>query len=98
MFRYLAQMATELAQYRAQAEECQHTADLFPEDHMGQEFAELARRWRLIAEHSGSSSGWQRETPPRERESRCRPKHDQGIGPDRSCRFNRDRLFHRLFP
>ncbi len=55
MFRYLAQMDTELAEYRAQAEECQHTADLFPEDHMGQEFAEPARRWRLIAEHSDSS-------------------------------------------
>ena len=57
MFRNLAQMAADrLTQYRAQAEECQRTADLFPEDHIGQEFAELARRWRLIAEQSPSYS------------------------------------------
>ena len=57
MFRNLPQMvADRFADYRTQAEECQHTADLFPEDRMGQEFAELARRWRLIAEQSGPSS------------------------------------------
>ena len=47
-------VADRFADYRAQAEDCQHTADLFPEDHMGQEFAELARRWRLVAEQSRS--------------------------------------------
>jgi hypothetical protein len=57
MFRNLTQIvADRFAEYRAQAEECQLTADLFPEDRMGQEFAELARRWRLIAEQSGSTS------------------------------------------
>ncbi len=50
MFRYLTQIvADRFAEYRTQAEECQQTADLFPEDRMGQEFAELARRWRSIA-------------------------------------------------
>jgi hypothetical protein len=57
MFRNLTQMvADRFAEHRNQAEECQHIADLFPEDFMGQEFAELARRWRLIAGQSGSSS------------------------------------------
>jgi hypothetical protein len=55
MYRNLAQMAANrLDQYRARAEECQHTADLFPEDHMGREFAELARKWRFVAEQSCS--------------------------------------------
>jgi len=48
-------VADRFADYRAQAEDCQHTADLFPEYHMGQEFAELARLWRLVAEQSRSS-------------------------------------------
>ncbi len=49
----LAQMAANrLDQYRARAEECQHTADLFPEDHGP--IAELARKWRFIAEQSPS--------------------------------------------
>jgi hypothetical protein len=56
MFRNSTPMvAGRFADPRIQAEECQHTADLFPEDRMGQEFAELARRWRLIAEQSGPS-------------------------------------------
>ena len=55
MFRKFAQMAADrLDECRAWAEECQHTADLFPDDHMGQEFAELARKWRLITEQSSS--------------------------------------------
>ena len=57
MFRNLARMAADrFAEYRAQAEDCQRTADLFPDDRMGQEFAELAQRWRSIAERSGASS------------------------------------------
>jgi hypothetical protein len=53
MFRNFAQIvASRLDDYRARAEECQTTADLFPDDRMGQEFAELARKWRLIAEQS----------------------------------------------
>ena len=55
MYRNFAQMAaSRLDQYRSRAEECQHTADLFPEDHMGREFAELARKWRFVAEQSSS--------------------------------------------
>jgi hypothetical protein len=55
MFRELAQKAADrLDECRALAKECQHTADLFPDDHMGQEFAELARKWRLVAEQSTS--------------------------------------------
>ena len=56
MYRKLAQIAANrLDEYRASAEECQRTADLSPEDHMGREFAELARKWRLVAERSCSS-------------------------------------------
>ena len=40
-------------EYQTKAEECQHTADLFPEDRVGQEFAELAKRWRLTAQQNG---------------------------------------------
>jgi hypothetical protein len=40
--------------YGAQAKDSQHTADLFPEDNIGQEFAELARCWRLVDEQSRS--------------------------------------------
>jgi hypothetical protein len=57
MFRNLARMvADRFTEYRAQAEYCQRTADLFPEDRMGQEFAELAQLWRSIAEQSGGTS------------------------------------------
>ena len=50
MFRYLSQIvADRFAEYHTQAEECQRAANLFPEDRMGQEFAELAHRWRSIA-------------------------------------------------
>ncbi len=52
MFRNFAQLAANLLEYRARADECQQTADLFPDDRMGQEFAELARKWRLVAEQS----------------------------------------------
>ena len=56
MFHNLARMATDrFAEYRAEAEACRRTADLFPHDRMGQEFAELAKRWRSIAEQSATS-------------------------------------------
>ena len=31
------------------ADECQQTADLYPTDFIGQEYAELARRWQALA-------------------------------------------------
>ena len=55
MLRNLSHLvADQFAEYCTQAEECQQSADLFPEDRMGQEFAELARRWRSIVEQSDS--------------------------------------------
>jgi hypothetical protein len=57
MFRKMTQVADDrFADHDAQAEDCQHIADRFEEDGIGQEFAELARRWRMIAKQSGSTS------------------------------------------
>jgi hypothetical protein len=50
-------MADRLAEYVANAQACQHTADLFPEHRMGQEYAELALRWQSLAKRSAAPSG-----------------------------------------
>ena len=58
MFRNLTQrVADRFAEYVANAQACQQTAELFPGDRMGQEFAELALRWQSLAKQAGDSSG-----------------------------------------
>jgi hypothetical protein len=37
--------------YRAMAAECQTLADRWPDDLVRQQYAELARQWRELAEH-----------------------------------------------
>jgi len=55
MFRKLIQRAAD-GEYCTLAQECQRTADLFPEGGMGREFSELASHWRQLAERTSSAS------------------------------------------
>jgi hypothetical protein len=38
--------------YRAQAAECQKVANRWPDDLVKQQYEELARQWRALAEHA----------------------------------------------
>jgi hypothetical protein len=50
MFRILfLRRQLRRSEYLTLADECQQTADLYPTDFIGQEYAELARRWQALA-------------------------------------------------
>jgi methionyl-tRNA formyltransferase len=39
-------------EYRAQAAECQQVANRWPDDLVKEQYEELARQWRALAEHA----------------------------------------------
>ena len=58
MFHNLALMAATqlgLEAFRARADECQQTADCYPTDLIGQEYAGLARQWQALAQRAGEA-------------------------------------------
>ena len=53
MFRILfPRRQLRWSEYLTLAEECQQSADLYPTDFIGQEYAELARRWQALVKPS----------------------------------------------